>query len=202
MTSAEERALIRRIVAGDRAAAEALIRAQQPALYAFTLRLSGRPEVAEDVVQEAFVRALSNIERFDPRFRFSTWLFTIAKRVYVNARARLGPVYDTDTVGGVAGVRDAQAGIGNRDAGVPAERLDARVASGRVLEEAMGTLSDEQREVLILYYQISWGVEQIGEYLGLPAGTVKSHLFRARRRIREYLCAHGAQVPAAMEQSA
>lgn len=202
MTGAEERALIRRILAGDRAAAEALIRAQQPALYAFTLRLSGRPDVAEDVVQEAFVRALSNIERFDPRFRFSTWLFTIAKRVYVNARVRLGPVYDTDTVGAAAGSEVAQAGIGNRDASVPSERLDARVASGRLLEEAMGTLSQEQREVLILYYQIAWGVEQIGQYLGIPAGTVKSHLFRARDRIRRHLSQHGAEVPAVQERSA
>ncbi len=102
VTPKVERALIRRVVAGDRAAAEELVRAHQSGLYAYMLRMSRRPEIAEDVVQEAFVRALTHIERYDPRFRFSTWLFTIAKRLYVNAQQRLAPVYDTDTVGSAA----------------------------------------------------------------------------------------------------
>ncbi|MBX9735936.1 MAG: hypothetical protein K2X32_03340, partial [Phycisphaerales bacterium] len=72
MTAAVERALIRRILQGERQAAEELIRAHQPSLYAYLLRLTQRPERAEDVAQEAFVRALTHIERYDPRFRFST----------------------------------------------------------------------------------------------------------------------------------
>ena len=84
--------------AGDRRAMEALIRAHQDALYAFILRMSGRPEVAEDIVQEAFVRVLKNLGRFDNRFRFSTWLFTIAKRLYMNSMQKLTPTFDTTTV--------------------------------------------------------------------------------------------------------
>ncbi|MEO1130910.1 MAG: sigma factor, partial [Planctomycetota bacterium] len=73
MERAEEVRTIELATAGDRAAAEKLIRAHQASLYAYILRLSGRPDVAEDVVQDAFVRVLTNLHRFDPRYRFSTW---------------------------------------------------------------------------------------------------------------------------------
>ena len=81
----EEHALIREAIAGDRDAMGALIRNYQPSLNAYMLRLSGRPDVAEDICHEAFVRVMTNLHRFDFRYRFSTWLFTIARRLYVNA---------------------------------------------------------------------------------------------------------------------
>src|SRR5688572_27800914 len=93
-----EQSLIRRARNGDGKAIEALIRAHQEALYSFMLRMSGRPEVAEDIVQESFVRVLRNLDRFDTRYRFSTWLFTIAKRLYVNAMQKHRPAFDTDIV--------------------------------------------------------------------------------------------------------
>ncbi|MGH7130395.1 MAG: RNA polymerase sigma factor [Phycisphaerales bacterium] len=178
MTPRAERALIRRVVAGDRTAASDLIKAHQASLFAYMLRLTGRPETAEDVTQEAFVRALTKIERYDPRFRFSTWLFTIAKRLYVNANQRLTPAFDTDTVGAAAS-RTAWLD----DAG----DTELSESTGGALQRALSVLSDEQREVLVLFYQLQWPVEHIGEYLDLPTGTVKSHLHRARARLREAL---------------
>ncbi len=58
--------MIERAAAGDRASSEGLIRAHQASLYAYILRLCGKPELAEDIVQDAFVRVLTNLERFDP----------------------------------------------------------------------------------------------------------------------------------------
>lgn len=179
MTSKAERKLIRRVLDGERAAAEELVRAHQGSLYGYMLRLSGRPDVAEDVVQEAFVRALSNIHRYDERFRFSTWLFTIAKRLYVNARQRLAPSYDTDAMGAAADRRS----FAN---GAESEGGDHFAASGE-LQSALGCLSEDQREAVVLFYQLEWSVEQIGEHLELPVGTVKSHLHRARARLRAAL---------------
>lgn len=179
MTSKAERELIRRVLDGERAAAEELVRAHQGSLYGYMLRLSGRPDVAEDVVQEAFVRALSNIHRYDERFRFSTWLFTIAKRLYVNARQRLAPSYDTDAMGAAADRRS----FAN---GAESEGGDHFAASGE-LQSALGCLSEDQREAVVLFYQLEWSVEQIGEHLELPVGTVKSHLHRARARLRAAL---------------
>src|ERR1043165_4415136 len=98
MKRVDEEKLILRATRGDRAAAEVLIRGHQQSLYSYMLRMTGQADVAEDVVQEAFVRVLSNLDRFDPRFRFSTWVFTIAKRLYVNMCQRQKPMYNSDVV--------------------------------------------------------------------------------------------------------
>lgn len=182
MTRAEERALIQRAIAGDRAAAEECIRAHQGSLYAYMLRLSGRPDVAEDIVQDAFVRALTNLERFDFRFRFSTWLFTIAKRLYVNACQKHKPAFDSDIV-------DFSEGMGARPEGSAMERESQGQLSGAV-QHALDSLPEEQREIIVLFYQLEWPISLIAEYMSMPEGTVKSHLHRSRRRMRDALLAH------------
>ncbi len=184
LSAREERALIRRVVAGDRDAAEALVRAYQGPLFSYMLRMTGRPEVAEDVTQEAFVRALTHLARYDEQYRFSTWLFTIAKRLHVNARAKLAPTFDSGVVGAASSTGHIGSSPSPSDEGTPAELIDG--ASG-ALQRALGRLSAEQREVIVLFYQLRWPVEQIGQYMDLPVGTVKSHLFRARARLRSAL---------------
>src|SRR5215470_10137955 len=136
MTRAEERALIERAIAGDRAAAEACVRAHQASLYAYMLRMSGRPDVAEDIVQDAFVRALTNLDRFDFRFRFSTWLFTIAKRLYVNACQKHKPAYDSEAVG-------IHEGAGERPDS-PAIDSEVGVNAKAAVREALTALTVEQ----------------------------------------------------------
>lgn len=171
--------LIERAAAGDRTAAGDLIRAHQNSVYAYLLRMSGRPDVAEDIVQEAFVRVLGNLHRFDFRFRFSTWLFTIARRLYLNAMAKSRPAYDTDYVGS----------FGNQTTGWSPEASvydDERQQVQRdSLQASLMMVSEEQREVLVLFHQLDWPIALIAEHLGMPEGTVKSHLHRGRRRLRQ-----------------
>jgi RNA polymerase sigma-70 factor (ECF subfamily) len=177
MTRGEERDLIERARAGDRDAAEAFVRAHQGSLYLYMLRMSGRSDVAEDVVQEAFVRVLTNLDKFDFRFRFSTWLFTIAKRLYVNMCQKHRPASDTDLVGSRAGA----------DAG-PEHAVDSgETLSGArcAIEEALLSVPAEQREVIVLFHRHGWPIALIASHLDMPEGTVKSHLHRGRRRMRE-----------------
>jgi RNA polymerase sigma-70 factor (ECF subfamily) len=176
MDRAEEIRVIERAVAGDRQAAERLIREHQASLFAYILRLSGRREVAEDVVQDAFVRVLTNLQRFDPRFRFSTWLFTIAKRLYVNANQKLRPVYDSDTVGSAGGKLEEPI--------TPAVERESMHAARTALDEALLTLTPDQREIVILFYQHEWPIAQIATHMGMPEGTIKSHLHRGRAKMR------------------
>lgn len=182
MTRAEEQQLILRAAAGDKAAAEVFIRAYQGQLYSYLVRMSGRPEMAEDIVQDAFVRVLSNLDRFDPRFRFSTWLFTIARRLYLNAAAKSKPAYNTEIV-------DARAGIGRTPA-----RAAATADSGAFIRDdlrrALMSLSVEQREILVLFHQQDWPIWLIAQHLEMPEGTVKSHLHRGRHRLRDAMTAH------------
>lgn len=180
MERVEERKLIERAIAGDRSAASALIAAHQRSVYAYLLRMSGRPHLAEDIAQEAFVRVLTNIERFDFRFRFSTWLFTIARRLLINAQAKFRPAYDSDLVGSW---RDA--GSDGPEHGVDGN--EHRRMSRDVLQEALLKLSDEQREVIVLFHQLDWPIALISQHLDMPEGTVKSHLHRGRRKLRDVM---------------
>ncbi|MGP1345919.1 MAG: RNA polymerase sigma factor [Phycisphaerales bacterium] len=178
MTRQEEQAIIERAAAGDQAAAGDLIRAHQRSLFAYMLRMSGKPEIAEDIVQDAFVRVLTNLDRFDPRFRFSTWLFTIAKRLYVNAMQKHKPVYDT-------GVVDSAGGGWAEPEGLVSERETATNAR-TAIDRALAMLSPEQREIIILFHQQDWPISQIADYMDMPEGTIKSHLHRGRRKMKTY----------------
>jgi RNA polymerase sigma-70 factor, ECF subfamily len=187
MTRAEERRMIERAIAGDRASAEQCIRVHQASLYAYMLRMSGRPDVAEDIVQDAFVRALTNLDRFDFRFRFSTWLFTIAKRLYVNACQKHKPAYDSDAVGAWEGP-----GLGHRGGGPESGTIADEVTNNAkaAIDFALGKLSAEQREIVVLFHQLDWPIAQIAEYLDMPEGTVKSHLHRGRQKMKGVLEEH------------
>ncbi len=179
MTRREELELIRRAKAGDGRAVEQLIRQHQRSVYAFALRLSGRPEIAEDVVQEAFLRVLRNLDRFDNRFRFSTWLFTIAKRLYVNILQKHAPAYDSESM------RSWQAdGLSPGSQSARSESIDN--ARG-LIDDALANLTIQQREIVLLFHQQNWSVADIAEHYRMPEGTVKSHLHRARKRMRSYI---------------
>lgn len=180
MTRQDEQRLIQQAAAGDRGAAEELIRRHQRSLYAYMLRISGRPEVAEDIVQEAFVRALTNLDRFDFRYRFSTWLFTIARRLHLNACQRLKPVYDTDNV-------DRAGARGQDEPAQHADRRDHASHARVALDRALARLSSDQREIIVLFHQLDWPIALIARHMDMPEGTIKSHLHRGRRRLRVLL---------------
>lgn len=182
MTRTEERELIERAIAGDRLAAAEFIKAHQASLYAYMLRMSGRPEMAEDIVQDAFVRALTNLHRFDFKFRFSTWLFTIAKRLYVNAMQKHKPAYDSDIVGSAQGGFDIPEG---RTVGE-----EVTVNAKAAIDFALAQLSLEQREIVVLFHQLDWPIAQIAEHMDMPEGTIKSHLHRGRQRMKAALESH------------
>ncbi len=178
MTRYEERELILQAQGGDRAAMASLIRAHQEPLYAFMLRKTGRPDVAEDVVQEAFVRVLRNLDRFDPRFRFSTWLYTIARRLHLNAVQKCAPISESDFVQSCAA----------REHGLEPETRathhESRSEVRDIVDRALRRLNPIQREVILLFHQLDWTITDIAEYLEIPEGTIKSHLHRARLRMR------------------
>src|SRR5881394_1913376 len=157
MLQSAEHALIRKAKAGDGRAIEALIRAHQEALFAFMLRMSGRPDVAEDIVQEAFVRVLRNLDRFDTRFRFSTWLFTIAKRLYVNSVQKHRPTYDSDAVSEHRGETPAP--------GNDAAHSEMIQNVRDMIDVALRKLNPQQREIILLFHQQNWPINEIAVYL-------------------------------------
>lgn len=176
MDRIEERRLIKRAARGDHAAAEIFVRTYQHSVYNYILRMCGRPDVAEDVVQEAFVRALTGLDRFDPKFRFSTWLFVIARRVYLNWIQKHRPDSNSELV-------EARGGPEK----LPEAAMTRSDATGSIrdsLQAALMGLPPDQREVLILFHQQEWSIRVIAQHLDIPEGTVKSHLHRGRKRLR------------------
>lgn len=179
MTRTTEQRLIEKAAKGDKSAADRLIRTHQASLYAYLLRLSGRPEMAEDITQDAFVRVLTHLDRFDPRYRFSTWLFTIAKRLYVNANQKLQPRYDSDVVGEWRGDDDR-----------PYTRPIANESNDgarSALVIALAELNEDQREIVLLFHQQGWPIALIAQHKDMPEGTIKSHLHRARQKMRRII---------------
>lgn len=179
MDQAHEQRLIRQAKRGEPEAFAALIREHQGRLFGFLYRLCRQRELAEDIVQEAFVRVLRNIERFDERYRFSTWLFTIARRLLVNALQKHRPRSESEWIDTWES-RDV-------DLDQLVQGRESHTVLSTMLDEAMQVLSSTQREVVILYHHKGHGISEIANLLGMPAGTIKSHLHRARGRMREWL---------------
>lgn len=186
-----EATLIERCKAGDHAALAELIRAHQGSLYCYLVRMTSRPQVAADVAQEALYRAIKHLDRYDPRWRFSTWLFTIARRVYWNMRERKGPLFNSDALDAAPQVESVWTVTG-----WATERGDEQRWQRDKLQQALARLPEAQREVLVLFHQQGWSITTIAQSLGMAEGTVKSHLFRARARLREDLDATFGDEPA------
>jgi len=164
-----EQRLVRLACRGD---GEAMF---QSPLQAYLTRLCGSRELAEDLAQETFVRVLANLNRFDDRFRFSTWLFTIARRLWMNHMSKHRPIADS--------VHVELRGGNAPTPGVLAAAGEQRTRLRRLLDTAIDVLSPQQREMVVLFHQQGWGVSEIAKQVRMPEGTVKSHLFRARRRM-------------------
>ena len=135
--------------------------------------------LCEDVGQEAFVRVLKNIERFDERYRFSTWLFTIGRRLLINALQKNRPLSESEWV-------ESWEAPGKHFVDSLHEREEQALIS-LMLDDAMDVLTPIQKEVVVLYHHKGHAVSHISELLAMPAGTIKSHLHRARGRMKEWM---------------
>jgi RNA polymerase sigma-70 factor (ECF subfamily) len=163
----DDTALVLAAKAGDLDAFETLVRAQTPAIYAHALRFFGDPQAAEDVVQEVWIKVYRSLKSFDGRARFSTWLYRITRNACLDL------------------VRD-----GKRTP-VPVATLDLptqgdfadTVALAATLERGMHALATEDRDALSAVCVFGLSYAEASEALGVPLGTVKSRVFRARRAL-------------------
>jgi RNA polymerase sigma-70 factor (ECF subfamily) len=160
---------------------DALVAAHSSYLLSFCWRITGDRTEAEDAVQEVFLRLVRSLPKLDPQPSLRPWLRRVAANVCISeARRRSrGPVLGADDAA-VAAEFEAP-GLAGADpvAGQVLERADV-AAVGR----AINSLSRPQRAVLIMRVVDGLGYESIAAALGLPVGTVKSHLARARAQLR------------------
>lgn len=186
---ATDEALMIRYQRGDRAAFAALVRRHQTALYNFALRHLRTPEVAQDVVQEAFLRVVSNAQEFKHEARFTTWLYTITRNLCIDQirkRAlRKHPSLDESRKsdeGDGPSLGEQTADVkANVEREATATQLRARIA------EAVETLPEDQREVFLMREVSNLPFKEIAEITGVPENTVKSRMRYALERLQEAL---------------
>lgn len=176
MPRTEEAQLIARAQRGRPEAFRALVSAYQQRLYGFVWRLVRDHHEAEDVCQAAFVKAYESLASYSAEYAFSTWLFTIAYRVALNnMRKRKALTGDVDFSRFDAGSDAAADSVANTE---EARRMRELVWT------AVDDLTPVQKSTVLLFYKENKSCQTIGEILGIPAVTVKSHLHRAREKLR------------------
>jgi len=164
-----DEALVARCRNGDGGCFAALVRRYERTVFNLAFRMLGNREDARDVAQAAFLKALEGLHRFDPRYRFFSWLYRIAMNEALDVIGRRGR--QTELTDVHAADDDPARDAANAD-------LSDRVRG------ALGALSPEHRAVLVLRHYQELSYEEIGRVLELPDVTVKSRLFEARERLR------------------
>jgi len=168
----DDRRDVLRVLAGETAAFEGIVRRWQSPLINLAYRFCRDRARAEEMAQEAFLRAYRNLPSWRQQAAFSTWLFALATNLYCSQIRRLPPVT-----------------LSFEDAPEPADprRFDINIEERRqraAIRKAVDSLPAKYREVLTLYYFHEMDVPAAAASLGLPEGTIKVRLFRARNLLR------------------
>ena len=175
--------LLQRFAAGQRDALDELFRRYRQPAYRVAQRLLGNEADALDAVQEGFVKALTHLQGFQGRSSFKTWLL----RVVSNAALDLGRQRgrrEALSLDGPAGREAVQERLLTADESAHSlERADLR----GLLEQALATLSDVQRQTFVLYADAELSYREVAEVMGTSIGTVMSRLYYARQKLRAYL---------------
>ena len=182
--SGDELALLDRVRRGDRSAFEAIYHRFHRPLAAYLLRLIGRPQAVDELVDDTLLVVWKSAGRFDGRSRLSTWIFGIAYRKALKHFERQRR--EARRSGEVEGEPVAP--------GDDPERRHARRELARQVLAALDRLPAEQRGVVMLTYYQGLSYPEIAEVMDCPLGTVKTRMFHARRKLARLLAEQGAEL--------
>ncbi|HDN79419.1 MAG TPA: sigma-70 family RNA polymerase sigma factor [Chloroflexi bacterium] len=187
----DERKLVERARKGDLDAFNELVIRYQKTAYNVAYRILGDAEAAADAVQDAFLKAFKNIRRFRGG-SFKSWMFRIVTNTcYDVLRARKRR--PSSSLDGME-VELNHTPLG--DSGVESpEEYAIRQELNRLIQEAINSLPPEQRVIIVLSDIEGFDYREISETLGIPLGTVKSRLSRARAKVRDLLLAQEELLP-------
>ncbi len=184
----DEKAIVERLQARDERAFNELVRQFERRVFGLVFRMLGSREEAEDLAQEVFVQVFKAIDQFRGESKLSTWIYRIAINLCKNRNKYLQRRHahqqdDIEALGDRAPMSSAK----GTTAGSIARPDDMLVGLQveRIVQDAIQQLEEDFREVLILRDVEDMSYEEIGEITGLPSGTVKSRIHRARERLRE-----------------
>jgi RNA polymerase sigma-70 factor (ECF subfamily) len=174
---------------GREAAYRELIRRYERPVFSLVLRMVRDRQLAEDLSQETFIKALNAIGSYRPEFKFSSWIFKIANNAAIDhLRRRELDTLSLDGAPHAATPEEIEATalqVGDKGE-TPLEELEAREL-GSAIERAIAQLRPEYRACILLRHVEGLAYEEIAQSLDLPLGTVKTYIHRARHELRDLL---------------
>jgi RNA polymerase sigma-70 factor, ECF subfamily len=174
---------------GREAAYRELIRRYERPLFSLVLRMVRDRQLAEDLSQETFIKALNAIGSYRPEYKFSSWIFKIANNAAIDhLRRRELDTLSLDGAPHAATPEEIEATalqVGDKGE-TPLEELEAREL-GSAIERAIAQLRPEYRACILLRHVEGLAYEEIAQSLDLPLGTVKTYIHRARHELRDLL---------------
>lgn len=173
--------LVARARRGNQEACREIVRRYERPIFNMIVRMVRDRALAEDLSQDTFLKAFSRLDRYDPAYRLSNWLFKIAHNTVIDhVRKQKSAALPIDSLS--RGEDLSALEPGDPAARDPIETL-AQAELARAVDSAMASLRPEYRQVVVLRYQEELSHEEIARITGLPVGTVKSHLHRARAQL-------------------
>ena len=180
MQTASDEVLIARIAGGDRLAMQVLYARHHVRVYRFILRLTRNEATAEDLISEVFLEIWRSAAKFEGRSQVTTWMLSIARFKTLSALRKRS---EEELDDGVAEQIEDHAD--------DPETSLAKKDKGALLRECMNALSAEHREVIDLVYYHEKSVDEVASIVGIPAATVKTRMFYARKKLSELLKEQG-----------
>ena len=174
---------------GREAAYRELIRRYERPVFSLVFRMLRDRELAEDLTQETFVKALNAVESYRPEFKFSSWIFKIANNAaidHLRRRELLTLSLEGSPNAVTPEAMEATALQIRSSTETPLQELEARELGGQI-EAAIASLRPEYRSCILLRHVEGRAYEEIAEILDLPLGTVKTYIHRARNELRTRL---------------
>ncbi|AGC67960.1 RNA polymerase sigma-H factor AlgU [Thermoclostridium stercorarium subsp. stercorarium DSM 8532] len=179
-----EKKLIELSVGGDVEAFETLIQSHQKKVYNIALRMTGNPEDAQELAQEAIVRAFTSIGKFRGDSSFSTWLYRITINICTDFLRKRNKVTLISMEQGAAS-NDNQQGLQIEEESPGPDGLAEKKQLKKLVRDAMDALSEEHRQVLILRDILNLSYKEIANTLKVNEGTIKSRINRARAGLKK-----------------
>ncbi|MGD6819200.1 RNA polymerase sigma factor SigW [Metabacillus sp. 84] len=176
---------IREVIKGDQNAFAEIVDIYKDKIYHLCYRMLGNSHEAEDIAQEAFIRAYVNIHRYDLDKKFSTWLYRIATNLSIDRIRKKKPDYYLDAeIGGTDGLTMYSQVAA--DIALPEEEVETLELQEMIQKEIL-KLPEKYRSVIVLKYIDELSILEISEILEIPAGTVKTRIHRGREALRKQL---------------
>jgi RNA polymerase sigma-70 factor (ECF subfamily) len=189
LASASDQEVVALAREGREAAHRELIRRYERPVFSLLLRMLRDRQLAEDLAQETFIKALNAIGSYRPEYKFSSWIFKIANNAAIDLlRRREVETLSLDGAPSATTREDIEATalqVSDRTE-TPLEELEAREL-GNAIERAIGRLRPEYRSCILLRHVEGMAYEEIAQLLDLPLGTVKTYIHRARHELRDML---------------